>query len=158
MTVSTKIALWPELNSWMTPSQRRNYHSFTDMCTEINQRSKIRWNNQKWPYLVFHLTLPVKLNTLSRLILSHMRINRNRLPCLTMELWDPVRRPISWYVSPWYVFHGTVKLQEAHMVILEGAAILTTIGDVCKWVFKIWRKSPRAFVIPLQSSRKFVYA
>ena len=45
-----------------------------------------------------------------------------------------------------------------HYNICLGPTILTTIRAVCKWVFKIWRKSPRAFVIPLQSSRKFVYA
>ena len=38
------------------------------------------------------------------------------------------------------------------------ADIFTTTGDVCKCVFTIRRKSLRAFVIPLQSWRTFIYA
>ena len=33
---------------------------------------------------------------------SHMRINRIRLPCLTMELLGPVQSPISCYVCTSY--------------------------------------------------------
>ena len=42
-------------------------------------------------------------------------------------------------------------------VTVRPAVILTTIRDVCTCVFTIGRKSLRAFVIPLQSSHKFVY-
>ena len=43
------------------------------------------------------------------------------------------------------------------VVIFSIHIILTTIRDVCKCVLTIGRKSLRAFVIPLQSSLKFVY-
>ena len=44
------------------------------------------------------------------------------------------------------------------LVKIKNPYYYTSRMQISTSVFKIWWKSPRAFVIPLQSSRKFVYS